>query len=233
MPSSKDLKELHVWGTDDASLGTHEVDGLSRSFLAKYIQTLEPGDAVLDIGCGEGKVLRLLQETKHRCLGIDLNEELVGAARKAGLPAEQMDVMTALERYGNDYNVFCMLDFVEHIPIELLFQILTKIASKPGAKVWIQTPNLDSLIGIKFWFHMPSHVSPLHPFVLRGILRRYNLDIVSEWTDYGAVPWTGIRRWITLKILNALFGPPLTAMFLQGANICLIGRVATGPQVKP
>lgn len=220
---SEDFKDLHVWG--EAAGQTAEISEVTRLFIQKYIDTLQPDDAVLDIGCGEGKALRLIQENGHRVLGIDLNSEMISDAQRAGLPVKQMDVLAAIEEEGDNFNVFCMLDFVEHIPLEVFLEVLKKIAERPGAKVWIQTPNLDSIMGMKFWFHMPSHVTPLHPFVLRNILHRYGFEITGEWTDYGGIPWKGLRRRIVLKILYALFDAPLTEMFLGGGNICLTARV--------
>jgi 2-polyprenyl-3-methyl-5-hydroxy-6-metoxy-1,4-benzoquinol methylase len=214
-----DFKEIHVWSNE--SLQTTELDD---AFLIKYFKTLKEEDAVLDIGCGQGKLVKALRQRGYEVLGIDLNNELIEAALSENLPVKHLDVLEALQRELSHYNVFSMLDFVEHIPLTVFVSILKTISEKPGATVWIQTPNLDSVMGIKFWFQVPSHISPINPHVLHKLLDRLGFDVVEEWTAYGELPWKGLRRRLTLKILNGLFGAPMAGMFLGGANICLIAR---------
>ncbi len=217
---AQDFNEIHVWSCE--AVGSFRGED---PFLAKYLNTLREGDAVFDIGCGQGRLVKVLKQKGYRVLGVDLNNELIESALVEGLPVKQIDALKALKQELPHYNVFSMLDFVEHIPINVFVNILKIISSKPGSKVWIQTPNLDSVMGIKFWFQVPSHISPLNPFVLRNLLNRLNFEVTDEWTDYGGLPWHGFRRWVTLKILNGIFGAPMARMFLGGGNICLVATV--------
>ncbi len=191
-----------------------------------YLRHLRPGDRVLDIGCGDGALLRLLRAREVPADGIDLNSELVGLCRADGLAVTEADAREAVRAAAGGHTVFSMLDFVEHVPMDTLREVLAAVAARPGARLWLQTPNLDSVMGFKFWFHMPSHVLPLHPWVLRKMLTGSGFRILAEWTDYGGIPWTGFRRWLTMKILNGLFGPPLAQMFVGGGNICFVAEVA-------
>ncbi len=211
------LKELHLW-TD----GSNEPGDLEP--LKPYLRHTPAGAQILDIGCGDGRVLRRLLAEGYRAEGLDLNAELVAHCVAGGLPVTQGDAREVLPRWAGKFEVYSMLDFVEHIPMDALLEILGIIARQKGARIWIQTPNLDSVMGFKFWFHMPSHVLPLHPHVLRKLLARLGYRIISEWTDYGGLPWTGFRRWLSLKILNGLLGPPQAELFVGGANICLVAE---------
>jgi len=216
------LKELHLWTEG----GTQEADAAAMKL---YLRWIEKDDRILDVGCGDGRVLHFLLGQGYQAEGVDLNPELVALCREKGLPVEQGDAAEVMRRDAAKYKVFSMLDFVEHIPMEALLDILGVIAVRRGARVWIQTPNLDSIMGFKFWFHMPTHVLPLHPWVLRKILDRLGFTILAEWTDYGGIPWTGFRRWLTMKILMALFGPPLAQMFVGGGNICIVAEARGTP----
>jgi 2-polyprenyl-3-methyl-5-hydroxy-6-metoxy-1,4-benzoquinol methylase len=215
-----DPKSIHVWSDGDNNLSELEI-----FFLNRYLAYVRDGDSILDIGCGRGKLIRFLMERGYKAVGIDLNQELINQATLEGLPVKQMDAVEAIRDESKDYNVFSMLDFVEHISIDALFEILEHISKKSGARVWIQTPNLESIMGIKFWFQVPSHITPLHPYVLRQILHKYNFEIIEEWTDYGGLPSKGFRRWVTLKFLSALLGPPMASLFVGGANICIVAEV--------
>jgi SAM-dependent methyltransferase len=51
----------------------------------------QPGERVLDVGCGEGALTRRIAERGARVVGIDNSAEMVGAARDAGLDARLLD----------------------------------------------------------------------------------------------------------------------------------------------
>ena len=61
-----------------------ELSELSRfSILAGYICHLKPGGAVLDVGCGQGALLRRLPSDSYsRYVGIDLSASAISVARK-------------------------------------------------------------------------------------------------------------------------------------------------------
>lgn len=216
-PSSDELKELHLWTEGGSPVANPQQ-------IEPYLRWTKPGESILDIGCGDGSLLRFLRSRGYQAEGVDLNAELAALCQADGLNVKCGDAREAVQQADPGHRTFSMLDFVEHIPMQTLLGILGQIALRPGARVWIQTPNLESIMGFKFWFHMPSHVLPLHPWVLRKILGRLGFVILDEWTDYGGLPWTGLRRWISLKILNGLFGPPMAKMFLGGGNICLVAE---------
>jgi 2-polyprenyl-3-methyl-5-hydroxy-6-metoxy-1,4-benzoquinol methylase len=62
-----------------------ELSELSRfSVLAGYIWQLKPGGAVLDMGCGQGALLRRLPSDAYsRYVGIDLSPSAISVARQA------------------------------------------------------------------------------------------------------------------------------------------------------
>jgi trans-aconitate methyltransferase len=51
----------------------------------------QPGERILDVGCGEGTLTRQLVERGATVLGIDNSPEMVEAARAAGVDALQLD----------------------------------------------------------------------------------------------------------------------------------------------
>ncbi|CAL9366010.1 class I SAM-dependent methyltransferase [Streptomyces sp. XY006] len=78
----------HAW------VDLHEVlDGMFRPFeelLVEAVATQHAG-SVLDVGCGTGAVTRAVARRAGHCVGIDLSEPMIGAARayaeREGVPA--------------------------------------------------------------------------------------------------------------------------------------------------
>ena len=216
----KDNSEFHVWDLGADQLRS-PMEYFKTSWMSRVIQT---GDRVLDIGCGPGYAVQVLQEIGYEVLGVDLNSELVGLARSRGINVVEEDALDAVRKRISDFDVFCMSDFIEHVPLSLMVEIFKEIAKHPGKKIYLCTPNLDSLLGIKFWFHMPTHVNPMHPLVIRKMLSKLKYSILDEWTEYGGLRknnWkNGLRKWF----LQKLFGPEQSRFFYGGANICFIAK---------
>lgn len=211
--------ELHVWDLEDYD----KIDSKSRfenSWMKKYIQK---DTAVLDLGCGPGYIVKILHDNKIKVLGIDLNEHSIQRALKEGLHVERMDALTAIEKYGDGYNFFLMNDFIEHIPLETVLNIIQSIGRKKNVRLFLATPNLDSLMGFKFWFHMPTHINAMHPFVIRQVLEKNGFLIEAEWSEYGNLPGKGwkirLRKWLLQKLLGTQ-----AQLFMGGANINFIAR---------
>jgi hypothetical protein len=138
----------------------------------------------------------------------------------------KMDALEAIRTKSEGYNVFCMSDFIEHVPLEVVAAICGEIAKRPGAGLYLCTPNLDSIMGFKFWFHMPTHVNAMHPYVIRKMLVAQGYEIIEEWSEYGALPGRGwklrLRKWILWKLLGTQ-----AQLFFGGANICFFSKTKT------
>jgi len=211
--------EFHVWDMESYK----DIDSKARfrnSWLSKYIRG---EDAVIDIGCGPGYNVKILQDNGIKVLGIDLNELLVRRAQDQGLNVKKMDALEAIEEYGAEYNIYYMSDFVEHVPLHVVVKILEKISKQKNATVFLCTPNLDSIMGFKFWFHMPTHINAMHPFVIRKMLTQMSFTIVSEWSEYGNLPGVGWKYKLRKKFLELLLGTQ-AQLFIGGANINFIAK---------
>ncbi|MEQ1888460.1 MAG: methionine biosynthesis protein MetW [Alphaproteobacteria bacterium] len=87
--------------SDQAQQNSGRVD---LQLIASMIQ---PGSRVLDVGCGDGELLRLLNATRDvDCRGIELSQKGVNAGVAQGLSVVQGDADTDLVNYptkGFDY----------------------------------------------------------------------------------------------------------------------------------
>jgi methionine biosynthesis protein MetW len=81
----------------------------SRVDLLVVADMVEPGARVLDVGCGDGELLRLLESRGVDGRGIELSREGVNECVAKGLAVVQGDADTDLEDYPDDAFDFVIL----------------------------------------------------------------------------------------------------------------------------
>ncbi|EJL03272.1 MULTISPECIES: bifunctional 2-polyprenyl-6-hydroxyphenol methylase/3-demethylubiquinol 3-O-methyltransferase UbiG [Pseudomonas] len=99
-------------------------------------------ERVLDLGCGEGWLLRALAERAIEAVGVDGDATLVDAARAAGSSqvyvANYDELAQAKVDVGRDYNLICANFALLHQDIIPLLAAMNALLS-PGGALVIQT----------------------------------------------------------------------------------------------
>ncbi|AZV26598.1 SAM-dependent methyltransferase [Pseudomonas syringae] len=99
-------------------------------------------ERVLDLGCGEGWLLRALAERGFEAVGVDGDATLVEAARVAGSSpvhvASYEDLVEAKVDIGRDYDLICANFSLLHQDIIPLFAAMNALLV-PGGALVIQT----------------------------------------------------------------------------------------------
>ena len=135
---------------------------------------------VLDIGCGRGEMLSVLNKADIDAIGIDLNEQMVNKARANGYQAEQADALTYLmSKKSNSYGAITGFHLAEHIPFQLLIRIFDEAyrVLAPGGILIFETPNPENIhVGSFSFYYDPSHLNPLPPDVLAFTLENRGYD---------------------------------------------------------
>ncbi len=135
-----------------------------------YLPHFKDCRQVLDVGCGRGEFMELLQEEEIPVRGIDLSAECIALCRAKGLDAEIADLFAYLEALpdGALDGIFCA-QVIEHLPPAGLPEMLRLAAAKlaPGGLLAVETPNPECLAILTSHFYLdPTHHHPVPPLLL-------------------------------------------------------------------
>jgi len=148
--------------------------------LRVYLPWIERGGIgrddrlLLDVGCGRGEWLELLQEQGVRAVGVDSNRALARQCRELNLEVVEADLISHL-RGLPDASLGAITGFhiIEHLPIEALVKFLDETVRvlKPGGLVIFETPNPQNvLVGTCNFYFDPTHRNPLPSPIARFLV---------------------------------------------------------------
>ena len=97
------------WSAADYAQNAAFVPGLGQAALQRLDP--QPGELILDIGCGDGALTARIADAGARVIGLDSSEEMVEAARERGIDAfvadaETLELDRQVERFGRFDVVF-------------------------------------------------------------------------------------------------------------------------------
>ena len=132
------------------------VEDFGLSILAKSAR-----GKVLDVGCGEGKMLQLAEQMGWDGIGLELDPEAVQSSRRLGLKVLHGGC-DSLDNYPSHFDCIIFSHVLEHLhdPIEALIKI--KNALKPGGVLLLSCPNSMSSAGEYFGRYWRGLEAPRH-----------------------------------------------------------------------
>lgn len=109
--------------------------------------TYKPNGLLLEVGCGNGEMLKKMQQLGWIVEGIDFDSAAVDNARKKGLNI-RLGGLIEQNLPENSFDAIVMKHVIEHVPnpTAVLAECLRIL--KPNGKLIIQTPNIN---GIGHW----------------------------------------------------------------------------------
>lgn len=161
------------------SAGGDRILALSRSQLARRVDRIAPAGPVLDVGAGDGTLLRALRARGREAVGLERDG--------AGEGIEAREIADFDERAG-EWAALIFWHSLEHLrdpagAIDRAWKLLM-----PGGSLIVAVPNLASaqarIFGAR-WFHLdlPRHFVHLPAGALRAGLeqRGFAVERVSDW----------------------------------------------------
>jgi len=151
---------------------------LAASYLPfiEPLKQLYPDGKGLDLGCGRGEWLELLEQHGFKAHGIDLDEGMLAGCRERGFAVEKQDAISAFATLADEsQTIISAFHLVEHIPFEALQTLVQEAMRvlKPGGLLILETPNPENiLVSTSGFFLDPTHQRPI-PLHLLAFLAEY------------------------------------------------------------
>jgi SAM-dependent methyltransferase/prefoldin subunit 5 len=142
--------------------------------LSTYVPLFAGARDVLDVGCGRGEFIELLQQSGVTAKGLDLNFEMVEICRAKGLDVAHGDALSHLRALPDEsLGGLFAAQVVEHLPPDYLLAFLSEAQRvlRPGARLVLETVNVACWYAFfQSYIRDITHAKPLHPDTLQYLV---------------------------------------------------------------
>jgi SAM-dependent methyltransferase len=147
------------------------------------VRTASAAGPALDLGCGRGEWLTILQEAGLEGYGVDRSALAVEHCRARRLDVLEGDLLEHLGKL-EDQSLGAITAFhvVEHLPLDALLAVLSHAVRvlRPGGVLVIETPNVANVRVGASTFHLdPTHISALHPSLLEFLVTAHGFGSIA------------------------------------------------------
>lgn len=133
------------------------------------------GRALLDVGCGDGQLLRTAQQEGWDAVGIDLSDAAIRLCASLGTTASKTDFFDETLDTKR-FDVIIMSELLEHVPSPHRFLMRAEQLLGPGGVLYLTTPNFGSLarrmLGADWSVVHAEHIGYFERDSLRTMLRQ-------------------------------------------------------------
>ncbi|MFO7981438.1 MAG: class I SAM-dependent methyltransferase [Candidatus Aminicenantes bacterium] len=187
MPSLDQVKEIHK-SIEDAQYAGFEnrfrgLDEQVKEQQRNYLSYFKEASLVLDLGCGRGEFLELLQQNGIGARGIDINEQMIETCKDKGLDCDKADILETLSEYDdNSIGGIFSSQVVEHVTPSYLKRMVEMAYHKlsPSSTIIIETVNPLSVFSlVQIYFLDLSHQQPIHPQALSFLLKSSGFEDIQ------------------------------------------------------
>lgn len=167
------------------------IDSIKKA-QAFYLKYFKDKKNVIDIGCGRGEFLSLMQDNGINACGVDIYEPYADYCNMKGLKATCGDGSEYLAKQENVDGIF-VGQVVEHLQPHEIIRLCNTAYEKltDGGCIILETPNPTSLAIYTNAFYIdPSHIKPVHPLTMKYYLEKAGFrSIEIIYTDASRPPY--------------------------------------------
>ena len=135
-----------------------------------HLRITHKGAKAIDLGCGRGELLELLQQWGFDATGVDLDEGMLAACKALNLPVVVGDAISHLESVpDSSVALVSALHVAEHLNFTALKSLVRQALRvlQAGGLLILETPNPENLVVATKNFYMdPTHQRPIPPELL-------------------------------------------------------------------
>ncbi|NIM91868.1 MAG: methyltransferase domain-containing protein [Candidatus Aminicenantes bacterium] len=149
----------------------------------RYLPYFKKKGKVLDLGCGRGEFLELLEKNGLKGVGIDINDQMIDICLEKGLDCQKGDILEKLAEHedGSLSGIFSS-QVIEHLPPSYLKRLVEmayfKLAS--SSCIVLETINPVSVFSlVEIYFLDLSHQKPIHPQAIKFLMENTGFDEVE------------------------------------------------------
>jgi len=187
----------NYWFKPGASLAARLEEQYRRLLIRDHVAFVErallvAGGPILDVGCGGGLFLGVLQERGARVLGLDNSEEAARAAWEQNRVTVVLGDLLRAPVAAGGCGVVTMFHVLEHLPDPAGFLRAARDLLRPAGRLVVQVPNLDCwqyrLLGRKWnGVDVPRHLTDFRAHDLEKLLGRCGFRVrrtkFFSWRD--------------------------------------------------
>ncbi len=201
---------------DEKILRKRQREYLER--IARHLKANAPErPRLLDVACGDGIFLELLEAENWNACGVDLNTTMARLGQQRGLNVEHDDAMHYLANAPRDqWDVITAFQFVEHLEPNDIFHLLRNAhrALAPGGLLIIETLNPHTYLANK-WFQFDlTHKRLIFPEVMQlfmettgfVVVEREGINEVPEWDRLKPAGEDDVQKNFE-RLNNLIYGP--------------------------
>ena len=150
---------------------------------ASYLPYFKKKGKVLDLGCGRGEFLELLEKNGLKGLGIDINDQMIDICLEKGLDCQKGDILEKLVEHedGSLSGIFSS-QVIEHLSPSYLKRLLELAYFKlaPSSYIVLETINPVSVFSlVEIYFLDLSHQKPIHPQAIKFLMESTGFEEVE------------------------------------------------------
>lgn len=133
---------------------------------------------ILDLGCGTGDTLVLLEKLGWEVYGMDMDKRAISTGKKRGLKNLKLGTFRNLDQYPDNYfDAIRLYHVIEHLDDPSFCLSLIRKKLKKRGELVMGTPNIESLMSKMFrsyWYNLdsPRHLFIFSPDTLRKITQK-------------------------------------------------------------
>jgi 2-polyprenyl-3-methyl-5-hydroxy-6-metoxy-1,4-benzoquinol methylase len=159
---------------------------------------VKEGDAILEIGFGEGLFLDWAQASSLTITGVEINQDFYNLAKERGHRVYLGHTKDVLHELDKKYHAIFLFDVLEHLTLEeisFLFDSFQTILGKNG-KILARFPNGGSPFGRHLQNSDATHVTALTGSKIQDIAQLSGLEIKGIYNGARTKKTGAHKNWI-------------------------------------